>query len=91
MWGDSEINQIRTQNQVNQNDWSKDFLEEMPHKSNSNCHVGATQRLWVCLCVCLTHWTLSPPNKHSTCFTTFHLCGNSFLQNREARASSLDH
>ena len=33
--------------------------------------------------------TLFPPNKHFTCFTTFLLCGNSFLQSWRARALSL--
>lgn len=30
-----------------------------------------------------------PPNKHFICFTTFCLCGNSFLQSQEARVLSL--
>ena len=30
-----------------------------------------------------------PPNKLFTCFTAFHLCGNSFLQSQRARALSL--
>ena len=30
---------------------AKGNREEMPHESNSNCHEGGTQWLWVCLCV----------------------------------------
>ena len=41
-------------------------------------------------CVSLyTYCTLFPPNKHFTCFTTFCLCGSSFLQSQRARALSL--
>ena len=74
---------------ANQNDWSKDSWKK--------CSIKVIQAaMWVrfsdsesaCV-VCPTHWTLYPPNKHLTCFTTFHLCGNSFLQNQEARALSL--
>ena len=83
-------NKPNTDSESGKSKWLvKGLLEEMPHKSNSNCHIGATQQLWVCLCVYPTYWTLFSPNKHLTCFTTFHLCGNSFLQNQEARASSL--
>ena len=32
-----------------------------------------------------------PLNKYFTCFTTFHLCGNSFLQSWGARALVTDH
>ena len=43
----------------------------MPHKSDSNYHGGAT--LSLSPPVCLSTRTLFPPNKHFTCFTTFHL------------------
>ena len=33
-----------------------------------------------------TYRTLFPPNKYFTCFTTLHLCGNSFLQSLRAKA-----
>ena len=61
--------------------------EEMPHISDLNYHKGTTLSLSppVCLSTCI----LFPPNKHFTCFTTFHLCGNSFLQSRRARTLSL--
>ena len=32
-------------NQANQNNWLKKTLEEIPHKSHSNCHKGTTQWL----------------------------------------------
>ena len=52
--------------------------EEMSHKSNSNCHDGVTQRF------CLSTRTVLffSPGKYFTCFTTFCLCGNSFLQSQ---------
>ena len=37
------------------------------------------------------HYTLLPPNKYFTCLTTFHLCGNSFLQSQRIRAFVTDH
>ena len=43
----------------------------MPHKSDSNYHKGATLSLSPPMC--LPTRTLFPPNKHFTCFTTFHL------------------
>ena len=45
-------------------------------------------RLSLSLPVCLSQHIIFPPNKHFTCFTTFRLCGNSFLQSRRARALS---
>ena len=55
----------------------------IPHKSNWNCHEGVTQWLsfspWVCPCAYLHLLYLFSLN---TYFTTFHLCGNSFLQSR---------
>ena len=36
-----------------------------------------------------TYCSLFPPNKYFICFTTFYLCGNSFLQSWRARALSL--
>ena len=43
--------------------------------------------------VCLATYTvpLFPPNKHFTCFITFCLCGNSFLQSQRARTLVTDH
>ena len=32
-----------------------------------------------------TYCALFPPNKYFTCFTAFHLCGNSFLQSLRAK------
>ena len=59
----------------------------MPHISDSNNHEGMT--LSLSHPVCLSTRTLFPPNEHFTCFTTFCLCGNSFLQSQRARALSL--
>ena len=62
----------------------------MPHK--------ATIRARLCLSLESIHvsthmyyllHTLFPPNEHFTCFTTFSLYGNSFLQSKRARALSL--
>ena len=65
-------------------------LEETPHKNNSNCHEGATQGLSLLVWPCLTaRAVLFPPDKYCHQFTTFHLCGNSFLQIQRARALSL--
>ena len=60
--------------------------EEMSHKSNSNCHDGVTQRF------CLSTRTVLffSPGKYFTCFTTFCLCGNSFLQSWMTRALVTD-
>ena len=58
-------------------------MEEMPHKYDSNCHEVMTQQLslpesgYVSI---HTYCTLVPLNKYFTCFTTFHICRNSFLQ-----------
>ena len=52
------------------------------HINDLNCQEGMTQRLflWVCLCV-YPHilYSFFPLNKYFTCFTTFCLSGNSFL------------
>ena len=59
----------------------------MSRKSDSGRHEGAALSLRPP--VCLSTSKLFPPNKHWTCFITFRLCGNSFLQSRRARALSL--
>ena len=63
----------------------------MLHKSDLNDHKGKTRglSLWAHLCVYPHIWTLFPPSKYFTCFTTFCLYGNSFLQSQRARALSL--
>ena len=57
------------------------------------CHEGATQWLsiWVCLLSIPRVLNSSLPSKYFTCFTTFHLCGKSFLQSQRARALVTDH
>ena len=68
--------------------WSaKGNPEEMPHISDSSYHKGAT--LSLSLLLCLSTHTLFPPNKHFTCFTAFHLCGNSFLKIQRAKTLPL--
>lgn len=77
--------------QANQNEWPKK-LKEMPHKHNSNYHAKAQLRDCLSECVHVfihTYGTLFLPNKYFTGFTTFSLCGNSFLQSLRARALSL--
>ena len=63
--------------------------EEMPHISDLNYHEGRT--LWVRrLCVYpRVLYSFFLLINTFTCFTTFRLCGNSFLQSRRARALSL--
>ena len=63
----------------------------MLHKSDLNDHKGKTRglSLWAHLCIYPHRWTLFPPSKYFTCFTTFCLYGNSFLQSQRARALSL--
>ena len=63
----------------------------MLHKSYLNYHKGKTRglSLWAHLCVFPHIWTIFPPSKYFTCFTTFCLYGNSFLQSQRARALSL--
>ena len=38
-----------------------------------------------------TYHIFFPPNKHLTCFTTFHLCGNSFYANPQSQGLVTDH
>ena len=45
----------------------------MPHISDSNYHKGMTLSLSLSPPVCLSTRNPFPPNKHFTCFTTFHL------------------
>ena len=72
-----EIYQIGTQNQAKQNDWPKEIGKKCPYKW-FNHHEDVI--LSLSLPLCLSTWNLLSPNKHSTCFTAFNLCGNSFLQ-----------
>ena len=88
MWEDPEIYQIWTLNQANQNDW--------PKKTRKKCPIYVIQTTMRAQLSLLVHQCVYPhvlysfsPNKHFTCFTTFHLCGNSFLQRWRARPLSL--
>ena len=83
-WEDTEIHQIWTVKQAIK--WfTEGKPEEIPHKSNWDCHEGVTQ--WLPLSL--------PESAHvpiytyctfflliNTYFTTFRRCGNSFLQRR---------
>ena len=86
-WETPEVHQIWTVNQASQNDW--------PKETQRKYHIKITQtvtraRLRDSPSVHM-YCTLFPPRKHFTCFTTFCLCGNSFLQTRRARALVTHH
>ena len=65
--------------------------EEIPRISDSNCHEGTAQGLSLSLPMCLSTYTILffSLNEYFTCFTTFHLCGNSFWQSQRTRPLSL--
>ena len=75
---------------ANQNDWPKETWNTCPINV-----IQTTMRPWLSLWVPPTlcvypHVLYSfPPDKHFACFSTFHLCGNSFLQNRGTKALSM--
>ena len=71
---------------------AKGKAEETPHKSDSNYHEGTTQGHSRSLCV-YPHvlYSFFPPNKYFTCFTTFHLCRNSFYAKLKAQGLVTDH
>ena len=81
-WEDPEIYQIWTVSQVNQNAWPKEIQKKYPIK-----FIQTTMKVKLRHCLSLSNsMCLSTPivlffplNKYSTCFMTFHLCGNSFL------------
>lgn len=78
-WG-----QPSTNSEPDKGRWSaQGNLEETPHVSDLNFHEGATLSLPASI---HTYCALFLRNKHFTCFTTFRLCGSSFLQGRKARA-----
>ena len=78
-----------------QSKWlAKGNPEEITHKSNSNCHGGETQLLSLpesAHVSVYTYCTFFPLKKYFTCFTTFCLYGNSFLQSQRARVLVTDH
>ena len=82
-----EINQIQTHNQANQ-----DYRQRKPGRDVRNKSFKPQRErnsLSKPALVSLFTRTLFPPNKDFTCFTTFCLCGNSFVQSQCARALSL--
>lgn len=72
--GESDIDQIRTQNQANQNDW--------PKETHTKCHIQVIQTTARCDSLSLSV-PMSPhipfSNNQFTCFTTFCICGNVFF------------
>ena len=92
-WEDPEVHQIWTVNQASQNDWPKETWRKYHIKitqtvaraqlrdpPSESAHVSIHK-----------YCTIFPPKKHFTWFTTFCLCGHSFLQTRRARALVTDH
>ena len=70
-----------TVNLANQNDWPKGTQKKCPDTSDLTCHEVSTLSPSESAHVPMkTYGTLFPPNKYFTCFTSFCLCGNSFLQ-----------
>ena len=65
--------------------------EEISHKSSSNRHEGVTQQLSLPESACVYTHVLYyfPLNKCFPCFTTFHLCGNSFYKAEGPESLSL--
>ena len=100
-WEKPEIYQIWTVNQANQNDWTKETRKncsiEVIHTTTRVWLSDSGTRplsLPMCLSTCIV---LFPPDKHLLhyfpslwkFFTTFHLCGNSFLQSQRPGPLSL--
>ena len=84
---------LATQNESDNSKWlAKGKQEEMPHVSDFNCHRSTVQglSLWVRTCV-YAHILYSFFLLITTCFPTFCLCGNSFLQSQRARPLVTDH
>ena len=70
---DPEINQIRTQNQAKQDDWSKETRKKCPIKliqTATRVQISLSEPARVSIHTYCTHF---PPNKHFSCFTTFCL------------------
>ena len=88
-WEDPEILPNTDSEPGKSKSLAKGNPEETPHISDLNYHEGATLSLSLPMCLSTRTTLCFSPNKHFTCFTTFHLCGNSFLQSRRARALSL--
>ena len=86
-WETPEVHQIWTVNQASQNDW--------PKETQRKYHIKITQTVTRAQLrdspSVHMYCTLFPPKKYFTCFTTFCLCGNSFLQTQRARALVTHH
>ena len=89
-WEVPEIYQIQTQNQATQSDWPKEIQKKCPIKviqtATSVWLSSSLSSLFMCLSICSVLFFLLI---NTTCFTTFCLYGDYFLQNWRARALSL--
>ena len=76
--------------EANQNDWPKETQKKCPVKviqTSTMVQLSDSLSPWVYLCVYpRILYSFFPPNKNLAYFTTFHLCGNSFLEKQRARA-----
>ena len=63
--------------------------EEMPHVSDLNYHKGMVLPLNLPMCLSTYTVFFFLLKNAFTCFTSFHLCENSFLQSWRARALSM--
>ena len=63
-------------------------LEKMPQLSDLKYHKGTTVSESACMSTHM-YYTLFPPHKYCTCFTTFCLCRNSFSAKMKHQALSL--
>ena len=93
MWMEPEIYQIGTVNRTSQNDWPKETWKKCPIKvSHTAMRMRFSDSLSLSLAVRPSTGTVFfSLNKEFTGFTTFHLCGDSFLKSRRARVHVTDH
>lgn len=70
-WEDPDVYQIWNVYQGNKNDWTKETRKKYPHKTNSNCHGGTTQRHSLPESARMfihTYCTFFPVNKYLFCY-----------------------
>ena len=90
-WENPEINQIQTQKQAKQNDWSKETWKKCPIKVvQTTTRVRLSDSLSLSESVHVSiHMNYTLFLLINTCFNTFHLWGSSFLQSWRTTALSL--
>ena len=67
------------------------WLAKGTHKKSHIQVIQTTTRVWLSLWVCpCVHTHIPFSNNQFTCFTTFCICGNVFLQSQRAKALSLN-